>query len=375
MTRTLNRKYFNATTPFEKVLLFFNCLAAFALLISYLAPYTNPASFWPIAFFSMAYVPILLTNIVFLVFWLLRLNVFALISGVCILLGFNLLLHNIGFHKPGFGPTKASPGYIRMMTYNVYDFLNEQDDDHSSTNSQILQIIKEQQPDIINMQEYFTHNSDKAAMANSIQKVLRTNYYYFKPVKTTPYDSTGLAIFSRFPIINRDTIPVTIDGVETEGIFVDLKRDNKVFRVYCVHLQSTHFSRTDNAYLDKLSHNGKPSLHESKLIGGKLKLAFIRRGQQVLAIKQQMERCPYPYIITGDFNDTPLSFAVNQMAKGLKNAFVEKGSGLGVTYYGQFPGFQLDYIMVNPQFNVINYQIIKQKLSDHYPVFSDLQLK
>lgn len=370
MLKAKNKKL----NTFEKTVLGLNCLAAISLLICYTAPYINPENFWLPAFFSMAYVPILCTNAVFLIFWLARLKVYALISAVCALLGSGLMAHNIGFHKPNFELSKASPQCIRIMTYNVYDFLNEEINNHSNTNGEILQIIKSEQPDIINMQEYFTHNSERGGMANSIKKLLHTRYYWFRPLKVTPYDSTGLAIFSKYPIVNQDTIP-TVNGIKTEGIFVDVKRDDKIFRVYSVHLQSTHFDRSENAYLTKLSQHGKPDLHQSKHIGGKLKLAFVKRGQQVIAIKQQLAKCPYPYIIAGDFNDTPLSFAVNYMANGLKNAFREKGYGLGVTYYGEYPGFQLDYIMVSPAFDVTNYKILRERLSDHYPVLSDVLLK
>ena len=92
-------------------------------------------------------------------------------------------------------------------------------------------------------------------------------------------------------------------------------------------------------------------------------------------IKAHAALCPYPYIISGDFNDTPASYSVNQMAKGLKNAFREKGTGFGRTYNGSFPNYQIDYIMASPQFDVASYQITERKLSDHYPVRSDLVLK
>jgi len=91
-------------------------------------------------------------------------------------------------------------------------------------------------------------------------------------------------------------------------------------------------------------------------------------------VKDNSLHCPYPYIVSGDFNDTPSSFAVNQMAKGLKNVYREKGSGFGRTYNGDFPNFQIDYIMTSPQFDIEDYQIIEKKLSDHYPVRSDVLL-
>jgi endonuclease/exonuclease/phosphatase family metal-dependent hydrolase len=341
--------------------------------VCYLAPFVNPAYFWPVAFFSMAYLPILYLNLVFLIGWLFRYPKLTLISGIYILLGCGLLPHAIGFRSDGYQDYKASRTSIRIMTYNVYDFLNHNSNDHEGTSSQIARMIDWQQPDIVNMQEYFARNFDKGATAQGIIKRMNTPYYWFKALKVTPYDSTGLAIFSKYPILNRDTIPV-INGIATEGIFVDVEKGDKIFRVYCVHLQSTQFDRSENAYLDKLSSDGEPDLRESHSIGSKLKWAFIRRGKQVVGLKQQLDKCPYPYIITGDFNDTPLSFAVNHMANGLKNAFVEKGSGPAITYYGQFPGFQLDYIMFSQQFDVLDYHIIDKQLSDHYPVISDLQL-
>jgi endonuclease/exonuclease/phosphatase family metal-dependent hydrolase len=357
-----------------KTVLILNCLAAFALIVCYTAPYINPASFWPPAFFSMAYIPILFINAVFLVFWMLRTRIFALISGMGILLGSGFMVHNIGFHKQSFELAKASPQNIRVMTYNVYNFLNQDAENYKDTYNNVLQLVKTEQPDIVNMQEYFTHNSDHGAMEKNVKGALNTQYSWFKAFKTTPYDSTGLAVFSKYPIINRDTIP-QYNGIKTEGIFIDVKKDGKILRVYNFHLQSTQFDRDENAYLDNLSHDGKPSLHQTRHIGGKLKLAFMLRGEQVIGIKQQLDKCPYPYILTGDFNDTPLSFSVNYMAKGLKNAFREKGYGLGVTYYGEYPGFQLDYIMTSPAFDVTNYTILRQKISDHYPVLSDLALK
>ena len=113
----------------------------------------------------------------------------------------------------------------------------------------------------------------------------------------------------------------------------------------------------------------------TKRLGSKLKIAFIKRSMQVVKIKDNAANCPYPYVIMGDFNDTPTSYAVNQMSKGLTNAFFVKGSGLGRTYNGDFPNYQIDYVMSSSAFDVRSYHIIEKKLSDHYPVRCDLALK
>jgi len=360
---------------FEKAVLTLNCVAAFALLVCYLAPYVNPAHFWPVAFFGMAYIPILCTNAVCMVFWLVRLRRQAILSAVCIVLGLGLMGLNIGFRKQTFEVDKANANLIRVMTYNVFDFSANKNGVNYLSNDTILNLVKRQQPDILSMQEYLVFRDRKITMPMLIKQAMQAQYYYFKAVKITETDSTGIVMFSKYPIINRDTIP-TLNGITTEGMFIDVKRGAQILRIYNFHLQSTHFSRADNAYLDSLTGNSsKASLHQSKQISSKLKLAFIKRAQQVAGLKTLLAQCPYPYIIMGDFNDTPLSYAINYLSKGVKNAFVEKGYGLGVTFYGEYPGFQLDYVMVSPQFNVINYKILRERISDHYPLISDLELR
>ena len=171
------------------------------------------------------------------------------------------------------------------------------------------------------------------------------------------------------------SIPIADRTSENACIYVDVKKGAREFRVYTVHLQSVRFDPEDYKYLNSISKQGKADVSSVRRLGGKLKIAFIKRGIQVAMIKAHAAQCPYPYIISGDFNDTPSSYAVNQMAEGLKNAFREKGFGFGRTYNGDFPNYQIDYIMASPQFDVTNYHIVEQKLSDHYPVRSDLLLR
>jgi len=59
--------------------------------------------------------------------------------------------------------------------------------------------------------------------------------------------------------------------------------------------------------------------------------AFIVRSYQVNLIEQDIAKCSYPYIIAGDFNDTPNSYAVNELSNEMKNAFIEQGAVLALT--------------------------------------------
>ena len=88
-----------------------------------------------------------------------------------------------------------------------------------------------------------------------------------------------------------------------------------------------------------------------------------------------MDKSPYPVIVCGDFNDIPNSYAYNTIGKGMKNAFAEKGSGIGRTFSGISPTLRIDNIFVADKFSVDQFLRIPKILSDHFPVFADVQLR
>jgi endonuclease/exonuclease/phosphatase family metal-dependent hydrolase len=261
------------------------------------------------------------------------------------------------------------------MTYNVHHFRKYGSKIDVSTRGEILQIIKEERPDIIGFQEYFSRKTGQYDFTDSIKRILNVNYFLFKNFTTNPRKTVGMAIFSRYPIVNSGIILLSDTSNENQCLYIDVKKGDKQFRYYNVHLKSIGFDPEDYKYLDSISAKGKTDMRSTKRVSEKLRNAFVKRSAQMYIVKNHSLQCPYPYIIGGDFNDTPSSFAVNQMAKGLKNAFHEKGSGFGRTYNGDFPNFQIDYVMTSPQFDIENYLIIPKKLSDHYPVRSDILLR
>ncbi len=365
----------NRLPLFDKFILCLNGLICLALLISYLAPFVDPQKAWAIPFFGLAYPILLMATLIMLVYWLLRKRwIIALIPVVCIVCDWNVLNNNIGFRKKAFDTPKLNDSnIIRVITYNVHSFKRYGAKHDTSTKHEILEIISQQKPDIISFQEYYSRKKGQYDMQDSIIRIMGDNYY-FQPLIANSKEAIGMAIFSKYQVINHGMISISDKVSENGCIYFDLKKGNQNFRVYNMHLQSIGFDPEDYKYLNQISQQGKTDMSSTRRLGSKLKSAFIKRSEQVAKIKQNMAQCPYPFIICGDFNDTPSSYAVNQMAKGLKNAFREKGYGFGRTYNGDFPNYQIDYIMTSPQFDVTNYYIIEKKLSDHYPVRSDILL-
>ena len=371
---------FNSKRPrihlFSKFVLTANLFAVLALLLSYFASYLDPSSFWITPFFGLAYPAILLINILFVIYWLIRWPRFALISGLAILAGWTVVLNYIGFREnTAIMVPKSSESFIRVMTYNVHNFKQFGDKNDQFTKDQILNVIRNEQPDVICFQEFFSRKRGDYNFKKYILEILKTEHYYFKPSTDNGYEAIGMAIFSKFPIKNQGNIQFAKKMNWNEAIWVDLKKGDKIFRVYNIHLQSISFQPEDYKYLEKVKQEIDTDVESSKKIGSRLKTAFIKRSNQVKMVKSHSDSCTVPYIIAGDFNDTPISYTVKTISKGLNNSFREKGSGFGVTYNGAFPNFQIDYIFTSPEFSVKNYLIIDKKLSDHFPVRSDVELK
>ncbi|RYG00911.1 MAG: endonuclease, partial [Chitinophagaceae bacterium] len=271
------------------------------------------------------------------------------------------------------GQNSKESGTLRFMTYNVHSFKKYGENNDVLTKNKMLNIIKEQQPDVICFQEFYSRNKGEYDIIDSLKRLLKTPHYYFFPSSKNSYEGTGMAIFSKFPIKNPTHVNFDTDG-GNGSIYVDIMYNNRPLRIYNIHLRSISFEKQDYSYLDKVK-KINPDKQSSKRIYRMLRDAFKKRAAHVAVMKAELKKCTTSYIIAGDFNDTPASYAVQQLTKGHNNAFAEQGKGLGRTYNGKFPNFQIDYILSTKDLAIVNYKITEAKLSDHFPVRADLKFK
>ena len=103
-------------------------------------------------------------------------------------------------------------------------------------------------------------------------------------------------------------------------------------------------------------------------ISGSLKQGFVRRSHQSQLVKAQINSSPYPVIVAGDFNDTPVSYSYRKIRKGLNDSFVSSGYGAGFTYKGNYPPNRIDYILYDNALESTYFETLKVKYSDHYPI-------
>ena len=291
-----------------------------------------------------------------------------LISLIAILLGYNQIFTFFSFNLRKGAPKENS---IKVMSYNVrmFDIYNWSKKENTSNN--IFKIIKNEDADIICLQEFYStrkHNWKK-----KIFKELKIKDFIVSSKNNKSF--FGNAIFSKYPIINQGFLKNA--SPTQKCIYADIKKGNDTIRVYAIHLASIHLDNYDYKFMKNIKldiDNKNKNIEGVKDIGDKLLKAYKHRAKEVDAIFPYIEKSPYKTIVCGDFNDTPISYTYRRIKGNLKDSFIEKGFGIGNTYTGSFPFFRIDYILHSSEINSISFKRITEKLSDHYPVISIINL-
>nr|WP_225986559.1 endonuclease/exonuclease/phosphatase family protein [Rufibacter sp. LB8] len=238
-------------------------------------------------------------------------------------------------------------------------------------------MVQDEAPDIVCFQEFYT--SAKKGRNNldtlvQLQPAKNQHVAYTETLRGT--DHWGIATFSKYPIVGRGNILFN-EITNNICIFTDLRIGQDTVRVYNVHFQSNRFKREDYEFLG--NPNAKPTNDEkimaSRNILKRLQVGAVKRAQQVQVVAEHIKKSPYPVIVCGDFNDPPASFTYNTISKGLQDAFLQSGWGLGNTFNGLFSVLRIDYILHDRRLVGSGYRTIRQNLSDHYPIVTDLWMK
>jgi endonuclease/exonuclease/phosphatase family metal-dependent hydrolase len=359
---------------FHTLFLVLNSVAVLMLLCSYLGGYLSPQKFWPIAFFPLLYPYLIIINISFIIFWLVQFRLLFLLSFIAILVGYTNLKKLFQFGNERLTkPVVESGAYIKVMSFNVrvFDLYNWKN--NKNTRNKILEFIKTENPDIINFQEFFTDEGKTFLHEDTLKSLLHLPFANI--VYTASHHKNehwGIATYSRFPIVGKDVVTFNKKS-NNRCIYSDIKINDKIVRVYNLHLQSLHFKRTEYKMLDDLKKKEEvefdaEEVSASRMILARLKRAFVKRASQADSVAASVARSPHDVIVCGDFNDSPFSYAYKTISSNLKDAFVESGNGFGPTYNGNLPPLRIDFILYSDNLKGYNFQTSKVDLSDHFPV-------
>ncbi len=357
-----------------------NITAAILFLLGCYGYLFHPSNLWPLGFLTLSAFYFLLVLIAFIFFWLFIKPVRVLISIAAILLAYKPLGNIIPYRLQGSFNKPKAENALRVMTWNVAQFNIMEDKQHPEIKSQMFSLINEYQPDIACFQEMVAEDSaikNHGHVDEFLEKLNLKNYFYSYNVKEDfwGYAHFGIIIFSKYPIINKQTISFYPNDYNSIFQYADIVKGEDTIRVFNIHLQSLRFSKENLKYIDKPTvEDENKALQESKNIIAKFKMGFLKREIQADRIRAEMDKSPYPVIVTGDFNDVPNSYAYHTIGGDMKNAFVEKGSGLGRTFSGISPVLRIDNIFVDNRIDVLQFNLVKKKLSDHFPIFADVTM-
>lgn len=341
---------------------------------------------WVFGLFPMGTFYLFFVLILFAVFWLMANRVWSLISVVAIVICIGPLQHIIPFKMPTTFDVLPRADDLRVMSWNVAQFDLLYNKKKPAIRDDMMALINKYKPDIACFQEMVAAdtlvnlNNDyyrKYRFVSVFEYAEKLNYpYYFFSYDFRHdflnHQHFGTIIFSRYPIVNRQRCSFPPYNYNSDFQWADIVKDGDTIRVFNLHLQSYKFTEGNRNFIEDPKMETQQDISRSKSVISKFKKALLLRQQQVDRIKAEIDKSPYAVIICGDFNDVPNSYAYQTIGHNLKNVFAEKGSGLGRSYSSIAPTLRIDNIFTSPSFTVNQFLRLPVKLSDHYPLITDL---
>lgn len=362
----------------KRFLIICNIVAAGCFVLGSYVKFFDPERWWFIGLLTLSLPYILITLLIFFFCWLFTKKIWVLISLLILAFCWRAVLNIFPFHLSEKFKMEKTSGSIRIMSWNVEHFDILEHKTHPEKKHQMMELIREYQPDIACFQEMVGGDDDRSInYLGDFNRILQFTGYHYSYKSKLDFDQAhhfGIIIFSKFPILNKQTFSIPPHDYNSVFQYIDVEANNDTVRVFNIHLQSLKFSEENLKYLDDPEINSDKTLSESKSILSKLKSGFIKRSRQSEKVREEVKRSPYPVIVCGDFNDVPNSYAYSRIGDGLQNAFVEKGIGFGRTFSGISPTLRIDNIFIDKKFTIEQFERVTKKLVAHFPLITDVSL-
>lgn len=335
----------------DKVLFILNILGAFTLLLVYLLPFIPPKSFPFLAILSLG-MPVLLTvNLLFVVYWLVRLKRQVFLSLIVLAIGFTHItsLFNFNITAENEKHTQAD-NELSILSYNVRLFNKFNWLDTKNIKSKIINFVNAENPDIVFFQEFTD------ATAEDFEE------FDYAHIDENSDKGVGQAIFSKYEMVDKGR--VEINDQSPRAIYADILYRGDTIRLFNIHLESLKIE----SKVEELQKE------DSKRLIKRVGHSFVKQQIQASQIKKQIATSPYKTILGGDFNNSAYSYVYRQLSSGRKDCFKRAGEGFGKTFVFDFIPIRIDFMLVNSDFNVVDFKNYDLQLSDHYPVKTKLSL-
>lgn len=352
---------------FRRFLFGINLLLLLPAILVTLAPYVAPTGwFWPNVF-ALAAPYWLLIPIIWLIVWGWRRK------WKFMLVNLALLLLNIGlwpkFYQAN-APLASKDKDIKIITMNVNAFIYNYE-----RYEEILAFLKEQNPDILCLQEFYDWEGLRGGNPSSgprLAKELDLQHWVNIPLIPGQH-RFGLAFYSRYPILNAKNVTPS-DSAATNGIaYADIKVYGEIMRLFNVHLQSYKFSikqrrlfeqqGAERPHIDKNQWDARSGWSFLKV----MLHTWRDQDHQVRQFEATEKHNDKNTIICADLNNVPYSNYYKRIRGDLQDSFIERGSGTGTTYPVRMLPLRIDYVFAGENFTVVKHEVLPTAgvLSDH----------
>jgi endonuclease/exonuclease/phosphatase family metal-dependent hydrolase len=339
---------------FNKIILILNIILVVALIIGYLLPYFAPKKVPILSVLTLGLPFLLIINILFLFYWGIQFKRQFWLSFIFLLIGFPFfkLLYKVSDKI-----IEPSNNDITLLSYNVHLFNKFDWMPDKEVTTDIRSFVRELKPDIVCLQEF-----------SPLKKPLLPEYKYKHVVTKGKNIESGLAILSKYPIVNRGSLD--FENTYNNAIYADIKVKGQVIRVYTIHLESIGIASEIKDEIEIIDET------KSKKIFKKIKKAFVDQQEQAESILKHRESIDIPTIVCGDMNNSAFSYAYKTIRGGLNDAFVEAGKGFGKSYNFKLFPFRIDYILTDKSLYIKEFVTHSDlKKSDHYPISTRFEIK
>ena len=267
---------------------------------------------------------------------------------------------SVGLSKPDVALSENS---FEVTTFNVRRLDEFEWLDGDQTRQDIATWLAEQPDGIWCFQEF--PKRGKATLRSA-------GFSWLKPRRrlfTWPREA-GPALASSYPVKDWTTYMFEDeDAGQGRVLQADVETPAGLVRVFNVHLQSLHFDHADYDAVEE-----GPSREQGARLWGLITDASKARALQAQELVRRMEESPYPVIVAGDFNDTPMSYAMHALrGSRAEDTFAAASFGPGGTHLGAIPGLRIDGILADTTLQCVSHRTHGVVMSDHRPVTAVLQ--
>lgn len=267
-----------------------------------------------------------------------------------LLTAFFLLISVHSFANTDEGSTENRPNKkaksLTVMTYNIHH-CNPPSAGTKIDLEAIARVITNAKPDLVALQEVDVNTERSGKGLNQARELARLtgmNFFFSKAIDHQGGDY-GVAVLSRFPILDSTRFPLPVDPVikgeprTIAAITVEIAKGKKII------FASTH-----------------------------LDLKETNRLTQSELIVKHFENAGLPLILGGDFN----ALSDSRVIQYLDQHFVRSCQACAPTIPVEKPNRAIDFIMYKPggTFKTVSTRVVdEQYASDHLPVVVELTIK